>query len=458
MDIQVIILAAGKGSRMKSRLPKVLHQIAGKSLVQHVIDSCRSMGANHCHLVVGHGAEAVKQAVDGGRVELSFVEQKQQLGTGHAVKVALDGLKPDTPTLILYGDVPLIHHDTLSELVAIHESDKSGIALMTCFLDDPTGYGRITRDADDRVTGIVEHKDASDEQKKINEINTGILCCNSNQLTTWINQLNNDNAQGEYYLTDIIAMAVAEGNQVTAMQPKQLFEVEGINTLRQLAELERVWQLEMAKQLMGGGVTFLDPTRFDLRGTLTCESDVVIDINCIIEGRVCLHEGARIGPNVVLKDCVIGAGSVIKANSVIEDSTVDQGCSVGPFARLRPGTHLRDDSHVGNFVEIKKSTIGEGSKAGHLAYIGDSEVGRQVNIGAGTITCNYDGANKHKTIIEDGAFIGSDTQLVAPVRIGKNVTVGAGTTVTSDVEDNALCTRRVKQKNITGWKRPTKQK
>lgn len=458
MDIQVIILAAGKGSRMKSQLPKVLHKLAGKPLVQHVVDSCRSMGADHCHLVVGHGAEQVKSTVVGNNIKLSFVEQTEQLGTGHAVKMSLDGLEDDTATLILYGDVPLTHHDTLSQLVDIHNNDPSGVALMTCFLDDPTGYGRITRDQQGNVTGIVEHKDASEEQKEINEINTGILCCNSSQLKQWINNLNNNNAQGEYYLTDIIAMAVNDGNQVTTAQPVDLYEVEGINTLTQLAELERVWQLNMARHLMDGGVTMMDPTRFDLRGSLSCENDVVIDINCVIEGRVVLKNGARIGPNVYLKDCSIGPNSEVKANSVVEDAVVESDCSVGPFARLRPGSHLLNDSHVGNFVEMKKSVLGEGSKAGHLAYLGDSEVGKNVNIGAGTITCNYDGANKHKTIIEDGAFIGSDTQLVAPVTVGKNVTVAAGTTVTSDIKDDMLCISRVKQKQIEGWKRPTKNK
>jgi len=458
MDIQVIILAAGKGSRMKSKLPKVLHKLAGKPLVQHVIDSCKSMGANHCHLVVGHGSEQVRNTVVGNNIDLSFVEQTEQLGTGHAVKMALDGLKPDTPTLILYGDVPLTHHDTLSQLVDIYKEDTNGIALMTCFLDDPTGYGRITRDSNDQVTGIVEHKDATDQQREIDEVNTGILCCNSTQLIEWVNRLSNDNAQGEYYLTDIIAMCVEAGNQVTAAQPTYLYEVEGINTLRQLAELERVWQLEMAKQLMDGGVTFMDPTRFDLRGKLTCENDIVIDINCIIEGNVVIKEGARIGPNVILSNCTIGENAVIKANTIVEEAIVGPNSSAGPFARLRPGTELKEDAHIGNFVEIKKSIIGNGSKAGHLAYIGDSEVGEKVNIGAGTITCNYDGANKHKTIIDDGAFIGSDSQLVAPVRVGKNVTVGAGTTVTGDVDDEMLVISRVKQKQISGFKRPTKNK
>jgi bifunctional UDP-N-acetylglucosamine pyrophosphorylase / glucosamine-1-phosphate N-acetyltransferase len=458
MDLQVIILAAGKGSRMKSQLPKVLHQIAGKPLVQHVIDNCSLMGASHCHMVVGHGSDQVKEHLKSNTIELSYAEQTEQLGTGHAVKVALGALADDVATLILYGDVPLTHHTTIKQLVDIHKNDPTGIALMTCFLDDPTGYGRITHDSNGLVNGIVEHKDATDEQKQINEVNTGILCCNSNQLKDWIGRLNNNNAQGEYYLTDIIAMAVDDGNKVTTAQPKALFEVEGINTLRQLAELERVWQLEVAGDLMDKGVTLRDPTRFDLRGTLDCESDVVIDINCVIEGKVVLKQGAQIGPNTILKNCTIGANSMVKPNSVIEDAIVGENCSVGPFARLRPGTQMNNDSHVGNFVEVKKSILGEGSKAGHLAYIGDSEIGKMVNIGAGTITCNYDGANKHKTIIEDGAFIGSDTQLVAPVRVGKNVTVAAGTTVTKDIDDDALCLSRVKQKQIDGWQRPTKSK
>ena len=456
MDIQTIILAAGKGSRMKSELPKVLHQLAGKSLIQHVIDSCQSIGATHSHLVVGHGAELVKNSVQSGRVTLSFALQSEQLGTGHAVKMALANLPDDQPTLILYGDVPLTHHDTLTQLVELHQQNPKGIALMTCYLEDPTGYGRIVRDNTEAVTGIVEHKDSTDEQKKINEINTGILCCNSSQLKSWIAKLNNDNTQGEYYLTDIIAMAVQDGQRVETAQPVKLYEIEGINTLKQLADLERVWQRELADQLMEVGVTFRDPNRFDLRGTLSCEESVVIDINCIIEGRVTLKQGVQIGANVILKNCTIGANSIIKPNSVIEDAQVADDCSVGPFARLRPGTNLESDSHVGNFVEIKKSTLGEGSKAGHLSYIGDSLVGKNVNIGAGTITCNYDGANKHQTVIEDGAFIGSDTQLVAPVRVGKGATIGAGTTVSSDVSPNALCISRVKQKQIEGWQRPVK--
>jgi len=458
MDIQTIILAAGKGSRMKSDLPKVLHHLAGKPLVQHVVDSCQSMGATHCHLVVGHGSEQVKKSLNSGRVTLSYAEQTEQLGTGHAVKMALNELPDDSPTLILYGDVPLIHHDTLSQLVELHLENSSGIALMTCFLDDPTGYGRIVRDNDNKVTGIVEHKDSSEQQKKINEINTGILCCNSSQLKDWIGRLNNDNAQGEYYLTDIIAMAVEDGHLVETAQPVNLYEIEGINTLRQLAELERVWQRALANQLMDAGVTLRDPNRFDLRGSLTCEPGVVIDVNCVIEGHVNLKQGAQIGANAYLKDCTIGENSIVKPNCVVEQAVVGSRCGVGPFARLRPETIMKDGSHIGNFVEIKKSVVGVGSKAGHLSYIGDSEIGNNVNIGAGTITCNYDGANKHKTIIEDDAFIGSDTQLVAPVTVGKGATVGAGTTVSADVTPGALCISRVKQKQIESWERPVKNK
>lgn len=458
MDIQTIILAAGKGSRMKSELPKVLHQLAGKPLLQHVIDSCQSMGATHSHIVIGHGAEQVENTVKGGSIELSFAKQTEQLGTGHAVKMALDGLVEDSPTLILYGDVPLIHHDTLTQLVELHGENQNGIALMTCFFDDPTGYGRIVRDANGRVTGIVEHKDATDLQKQIKEINTGILCCNSTQLKNWIARLNNDNAQGEYYLTDIIAMAVSDGQSVETAQPVNLYEIEGINTLRQLAELERVWQRELANQLMDAGVTFRDPNRFDLRGVLSCESGVVIDINCIVEGKVRLGLGVQIGANVILRNCTIGENSIIKPNCVIEDTVVADQCSVGPFARLRPGTQMKSDSHVGNFVEVKKSIIGHASKAGHLSYIGDTVIGKHVNIGAGTITCNYDGAHKHQTIIEDNVFIGSDTQLIAPVTVGKGATVGAGTTVSSDVKAGALCIARVKQKQIDSWQRPVKKK
>jgi bifunctional UDP-N-acetylglucosamine pyrophosphorylase/glucosamine-1-phosphate N-acetyltransferase len=457
MEIQTIILAAGKGSRMKSELPKVVHQLAGKPLVQHVIDSCQLMGASHAHLVVGHGADIVKESVKGNNIELSFSLQSEQLGTGHAVKMAFDDLKDDSPTLVLYGDVPLIHHETLSQLVDVYNENPNGIALMTCNLDDPTGYGRIVRNLDGKVKGIVEHKDSTDEQKTITEINTGILCCNSSSLKDWVGRLKNNNAQGEFYLTDIIAMAVDDENLVETVQPVNLYEIEGINTLKQLADLERVWQRTQADQLMEQGVTLRDPNRFDLRGKLTCEAGVIIDINCIFEGDVMLKKNAKIDSNVTLINSIIGDNSHIKANTIIENSVIEENCSAGPFARVRPGTHLHNNAHIGNFVEIKKSILGEGSKAGHLSYLGDAEVGKNVNIGAGTITCNYDGANKHKTIIKDGAFIGSDSQLVAPITIGENVTIGAGTTVAKDVNDNALCISRVKQKHIDDWNRPVKK-
>ncbi len=458
MDIQTIILAAGKGSRMKSELPKVLHKLAGKPLLQHVIDSCQTLGATKSHIVVGHGKEMVKKEIDGGKLKISFAEQKEQLGTGHAVKIAIPNLPDDSPTLILYGDVPLIHHDTLRELVDLHLNNGDGIALMTCLLQDSTGYGRIVRNSDGFVTGIVEHKDATEQERQIKEINTGILCCNSSQLKDWISRLNNKNSQKEYYLTDIIAMAVDDGKRVETAQPVNLYEVEGINTLRQLAELERIWQRELANQLMDAGVTFRDPNRFDLRGTLSCEPGVVIDINCVFEGHVVLKEGAQIGPSSFLKDCIVGSDSIVKPNSIVENAVIGSSCSVGPFVRIRPGTELLDDVHIGNFVEIKNSIIGHGSKAGHLSYIGDSEIGKNVNVGAGTITCNYDGANKFKTIVEDDVFIGSDTQLVAPVTVGKGATIGAGTTVTSNVEPDSLCISRVKQKQIDSWERPKKRK
>ncbi|MDH5432803.1 MAG: bifunctional UDP-N-acetylglucosamine diphosphorylase/glucosamine-1-phosphate N-acetyltransferase GlmU [Gammaproteobacteria bacterium] len=458
MNIEVIILAAGKGSRMKSDLPKVLHELSGKSLAQHVVDTCQTLGAKNSHIIVGHGAEQVKQTLTSNKMNLNFIHQKEQLGTGHAVKMANDDLADDCTTLILYGDVPLIHHDTLSQLVEFQQENRNGITMISCLLENPTGYGRIIRNKNNEVIGIVEQKDATEEQLKINEINTGILCCNSTNLKKWVNQLNNNNAQGEYYLTDIIAMAKSEGGSVIAVQPENLYEVEGINTLSQLAKLERIWQLSLAEELMANGVIIKDPARFDLRGYITCENDVVIDINCIIEGTVIIKRGAKIGPNVFLKNCKIGENTEIKANSVIEDAEVKNDCKVGPFARLRPGAILEDEAQVGNFVEIKKSILGKGSKASHLAYLGDSEIGSNVNVGAGVITCNYDGANKYKTIIEDGAFIGSDSQLVAPVTIGKNVTVAAGTTVTKDVADGMLCISRSKQKEIAGWKRPVKNK
>ena len=454
MGLSVIILAAGQGTRMRSSMPKVLHPIAGKPMLQHVIETSSSLQADNIFVVYGHGGELVKQTITEDGIQ--WIEQKQQLGTGHAVDQASDFLADDDDVLILYGDVPLIHHDTLYELLKI--KPNNGISLLTNLLDDPTGYGRIVRDDTQKVIGIVEQKDATDDQLLISEVNTGILAANGKDLKNWLSNLSDDNAQGEYYLTDIIGFAATEGREIVTAAPKDASEVEGVNNRIQLAALERAYQRACAYNLLEGGVTLIDPERFDLRGKLIVDPDVTIDVNVIIEGKVSIKKGAVIQANCILKDCSIGANSVIKANSIVEDSIVGEDCTVGPFARLRPGTELNNDAHIGNFVEVKKSTIGSGSKANHLAYIGDAEIGKKVNVGAGTITCNYDGANKHKTIIKDNAFIGSDTQLVAPVTIGSGATIGAGSTITRDVSDETLCVTRVKQKEINDWQRPVKNK
>ncbi|MCO7226599.1 bifunctional UDP-N-acetylglucosamine diphosphorylase/glucosamine-1-phosphate N-acetyltransferase GlmU [Pleionea sp. CnH1-48] len=454
MALSVIILAAGQGTRMRSSLPKVLHPLAGKPLVQHVIDTSKSLGANNIYVVYGHGGEMVQKTITEPKV--TWVEQKEQLGTGHAVDQVSSLLNDEDDVLILYGDVPLIHPSTLNELLDI--KPEKGIALLTVTLPDPTGYGRIIRNDNDQVVGIVEQKDANEEQLAIAEVNTGIMAANGGQMKHWLSQLSNDNAQGEYYLTDVIGFAANEGQAVQTASPVDQAEVEGVNNRLQLAQLECAYQQMRAKELLLGGVTLIDPHRFDLRGKVTFETDVTIDVNVILEGHVILKSGATIGANCILKNCTIGENTVVKPNSMIEDSIVGSDCTIGPFARLRPGTELLNDAHIGNFVEVKKSVLGSGSKANHLAYIGDAEIGNGVNVGAGTITCNYDGANKHKTIIKDGAFIGSDTQLVAPVTIGENATVGAGATITSDVSDGVLCVSRVKQKEISNWVRPQKNK
>ncbi len=453
MGLSVVILAAGQGTRMRSRLPKVLHPIAGKPMLQHVIDTSKSLRAESLHVIYGHGGEAVQKAIN--EEGINWVLQAEQLGTGHAVKQAAPNLNDEDDVLILYGDVPLIHQDTLKEL--LENKPNKGIGIVTVKLDDPTGYGRIIRNENNQVVGIVEQKDASPEQLDICEVNTGIMAANGKQLKDWLNRLENNNAQKEFYLTDIIGFAAADNALVITASPRDKIEVEGVNNRLQLATLERAYQHNCALDLMVGGVTMIDPYRFDLRGKVTASQDVLIDVNVILEGRVILEEGVQIGANCVLKDCTIGAGSIIKPNSMIDDAVIGQNCTIGPFARIRPGTELADDAHIGNFVEVKKSKIGSGSKANHLAYVGDAIVGEKVNIGAGTITCNYDGANKFQTIIEDEAFIGSDTQLVAPVKIGKRATVGAGSTITKDVADDALCITRVKQKEIENWQRPVKQ-
>ncbi|MCW8855581.1 MAG: bifunctional UDP-N-acetylglucosamine diphosphorylase/glucosamine-1-phosphate N-acetyltransferase GlmU [Gammaproteobacteria bacterium] len=452
MALSVIILAAGKGTRMKSALPKVLHPLANRPLVEHVYDTAKKLGAEEIVIVYGHGGEQVKAKCY--HFDSKWVEQKEQLGTGHAVQHGLDAVNLDNDVLILYGDVPLTSTDSLNLLL---EDFENKIALMSVKLDEPTGYGRIIRDKHDKVIGIVEQKDASDEQKQINEVNTGILAANGKTLKTLLDRIDNKNAQGEYYLTDIFALAAADDIDIITSHPSAAWEVEGVNNRLQLATLERIHQRNIAEQLMTDGVALADPARLDVRGNVDISNDVFIDVNVILEGEVKIGTGTTIGPNVVIINSTIGENVTIKANCVIENAVIDNNVDVGPFARLRPDTHLHENSRVGNFVEIKKSEIGRGSKVNHLSYIGDTEMGADVNIGAGTITCNYDGANKHKTIIKDEVFVGSDTQLVAPVTIGKGVTIAAGATITKDVMSNNLVISRVPQREISGWQRPKKK-
>ncbi|MGP7735232.1 bifunctional UDP-N-acetylglucosamine diphosphorylase/glucosamine-1-phosphate N-acetyltransferase GlmU [Oceanimonas smirnovii] len=452
MTIQAVILAAGKGTRMRSSLPKVLHSVAGKPMVAHVIDAARACEVDGIHLVYGHGADQLKARIQ--VPELHWTHQAEQLGTGHAVAVALPDIADDAKVLVLYGDTPLLQAETLQRLIAAQPN--GGVGLLTVSLANPTGYGRIVRE-NGKVTGIVEQKDASPEQLAITEVNTGVLVAEAGRLRAWLGELNNDNAQGEYYLTDIFAMAHRDGCDIATVQPASTAEVEGANDRVQLAGLERAYQNMQAERLMREGVSLLDPARFDLRGSLTAGEEVVIDVNVIIEGDVRLGNRVKIGAGAILKDCVIGDDAEVKPYSIIENAELGSASSAGPFARLRPGAVLGEDAHVGNFVEMKKARLGKGSKAGHLTYLGDAEIGAGVNIGAGTITCNYDGVNKFQTIIEDGVFVGSDTQLVAPVRIGKNATLGAGSTVTKDVAEAELVITRVAQRHIKNWPRPTKK-
>jgi bifunctional UDP-N-acetylglucosamine pyrophosphorylase/glucosamine-1-phosphate N-acetyltransferase len=457
MSLSVVILAAGKGTRMHSSLPKVLHSIADKPMVAHVIDSARQLGASNIYLVYGFGGEVLKARVTGD--DLTFVEQIEQLGTGHAVDQASPFLKDDEDVLVLYGDVPLTKVSTLESLLAA--KPDNGMALLTVHLANPTGYGRIVRKdiaGQQQVVGIIEQKDASAEQLKINEANTGILLANGGDLKRWLGNLSNENAQGEYYLTDIIAAAHNEGKVITTAHPETEIEVEGANNRVQLAMLERAYQARIAEALMIAGASLRDPTRIDVRGTLTTGSEVSIDVNCIFEGNVTLADNVLVGANCIIKNSTIGENVEIKPNSMIEDAVIEANCSVGPFARIRPGSVMKKDSHIGNFVEMKKSTLGAGSKAGHLTYLGNAEIGSKVNIGAGTITCNYDGVNKSTTEIGDNTFIGSNSSLVAPVKIGKSATIGAGSVITTHVEDNDLALSRVKQRNVTGWQRPVKKK
>ncbi len=452
MSLDIVILAAGQGTRMRSALPKVLHPVAGKAMLGHVIDTARQLKPQGIHVVIGHGAERVRERLAAD--DLNFVLQSEQLGTGHAVAQALPALSAER-VLILYGDVPLIEVETLQRLLL--QVSEQQLGLLTVNLNDPTGYGRIVRDETGTVKAIVEHKDASTEQRLIREGNTGILAVPGKKLGDWLGRLSNSNAQGEYYLTDVIAMAVADGLVVATEQAADEMEVLGANDRIQLAQLERHYQYRAARRLMLQGVTLIDPARFDLRGEVTVGRDVSIDINVILEGQVVIEDFVSIGPNCVIKNSILRKGAIVKANSHLEGAEVGEGADCGPFARLRPGSLLGARAHVGNFVELKNAVLGEGAKAGHLSYLGDAEIGARSNIGAGTITCNYDGANKFRTVLGEDVFIGSNSALVAPVTLGDGATTGAGSVITSDVPANTLAVGRAKQRTIEGWKRPTKK-
>ena len=449
----VIVLAAGQGTRMRSDLPKVLHRIAGRTLLEHVLDAVTQLQPERVCVVYGHGGDRVREQMGGRQVE--WVEQSEQHGTGHAVALALPTLAAETRVLVLYGDVPLIGSETLIRL--LREAADSALGILTAILPDPSGYGRIVRGADGRVRRIVEHKDATEAELEIEEVNTGILVADRVRLAGWLDRVDKRNAQGEIYLTDVVALAVADGIDIATAQPANLEEVAGVNDRVQLAALERYFQRRQAEGLMRTGVTLTDPARFDLRGYLRAGRDVSIDVNAVLEGDVTLGDRVRVGPNCLLRDCSIGADSEVLANSVIEQAVVGAGARIGPFARIRPETRLGEGVHIGNFVEIKKSSVGTGSKINHLSYVGDAEIGAGVNIGAGTITCNYDGVNKHRTVIGDGAFIGSDTQLVAPVEVGTDATIGAGSTITRDAPPGQLTLSRARQTSIKGWRRPQKK-
>lgn len=449
--MNIVILAAGQGKRMHSNLPKVLHPVAGKALAQHVIDTARSLMPEKLVVVYGHGGDAVRSTLNA--TDVLWAKQEPQLGTGHAVTQALPELSGEGQTLVLYGDVPLTKASTLKRLLL---AGKDGLVILTVELDNPVGYGRIVRDASGQVQRIVEEKDATPQEKAIREVNTGIMAMPSARLAEWLGKLSNNNAQGEYYLTDVVALAVAEGVPIHTAQPDSEWEVLGVNSKVQLAELERVHQRNLADQMLVGGVRLADPNRIDVRGELNYGRDVSIDVGCIFEGKVDLADAVEVGPYCVLKNVKVGAGTRIAAFCHFEDAIIGPDGVLGPYARLRPGTELGPEVHIGNFVEVKKSKIAAQSKANHLAYIGDADIGERVNIGAGTITCNYDGANKFKTIIEDDAFIGSDTQLVAPVTVGRGATIGAGTTLTKNAPADSLTVSRAKQMTLEGWVRPRK--
>ncbi|MGE0384394.1 MAG: bifunctional UDP-N-acetylglucosamine diphosphorylase/glucosamine-1-phosphate N-acetyltransferase GlmU [Gammaproteobacteria bacterium] len=454
MALSIVILAAGQGTRMRSNLPKVLHPLAGVPLLEHVVRAARTFDGARIQVVYGHGGDTVRARL--AHLDVGWVEQAQQLGTGHAVTQALPGIEDGDTALILYGDVPLTRTDTLRALV--ESAGTGGFSILTAVLDDATGYGRILRDDAGRIVRIVEHKDASPAEREVREINTGMMAVGGAALKRWLARVGRGNAQGEYYLTDIVALAVADGVEVRSVRPSDPVEIAGVNDRVQLAGLERAYQQARAEELMRAGVTLRDPARFDLRGELSAGRDVVIDVNVVIEGRVTLGDNVAIGPNVMLRDCEIGADTQIHAMSIVEESVVGRNGRIGPFARLRPQSRLAEDVHIGNFVELKKTSMGPGAKANHLTYLGDAEIGAKTNIGAGTITCNYDGVNKSRTEIGDDVFIGSDTMLVAPVKIGDGATTGAGTTVTREVPPGKLVVGRAREVIIEGWQRPKKKK
>ena len=451
--MNIVILAAGMGKRMVSDLPKVLHPVAGRPMLAHVLDTARALSPSRLVVVVGHGAAHVREAV--AAYDVAFAEQAQQLGTGHAVMQALPLLDDSQPTLVLYGDVPLTTAATLKALVAEAGSERFGV--LTVEMPDPTGYGRIVRDAAGSIVRIVEQKDASEAVKAIREINTGIIVCPTGHLRRWLSTLGNDNAQGEYYLTDTVERAAAEGVEIVSAQPAAIWETLGVNSKLQLAEVERIHQGNQARRLLEAGVTLLDPARIDVRGELTCGRDVTIDVGCVFEGRVHLEDGASIGAHCVIRNSTVGAGAQLHPFCHVDSARIGPAGRIGPYARLRPGTELGEDVHIGNFVEVKNAQVAAHSKANHLAYVGDATVGSRVNIGAGTITCNYDGVNKHRTVIEDDVFIGSDTQLVAPVTVRRGATLGAGTTLTKEAPADKLTLSRAKQLTVDAWQRPVRQ-
>lgn len=452
MNLGIVILAAGQGMRMRSNIPKVLHSLAGKPLLGHVLDTARQLQPQTVVVVYGHGGEQVR--IKFADAEICWAEQAQRLGTGHAVQQAISHLHSVDQVLILYGDVPLIALTTLEQLLAV--TATAGLGIITAQLSDPSGYGRIIRDEAGRILRIVEHKDATSHELTVQEINTGILVANREQLTQWLGRIDNHNAQGEFYLTDIISLAVADDVKIASIQPQSFEEILGVNDRLQLAHLERYVQLRYAETLMRAGVTLADPKRFDVRGSLHTGIDVTIDVNVIIEGTVVIESGVSIGPNCVLRNCHISSGTEIYANSVIDNAKIGSNTKIGPFARIRPGTELAASVHIGNFVELKNAHIGTGSKINHLTYMGDCQVGSGVNVGAGTITCNYDGAHKHQTVIEDDAFIGSNTALVAPVTVGKAATIGAGSVITKPAPAELLTVSRASQQTFSGWRRPKK--